>query len=121
MDRQPRNRQRYQRLLHDDEHDPLAGVSNLFDVAMVFAVALLIALFARVPASDLLSSSRESPSVDTKDQEDSVPRDGDQLKQFQIGDREAGGRGERLGVAYRLPSGEVIYVPEPQSKGEGMR
>lgn len=107
MIRESRRRKGYQHLLSSDDHDPLSGVSNLFDVAMVFSVALLIALFARVPASELLSrTSQEQPNT--------VPEEGDPLEKFQVGDREAGGRGERLGVAYRLPSGEVIYVPESQ-------
>lgn len=104
---------RYHRLLDGDEHDPLAGVSNLFDVAMVFAVALLIALFARVPASELLrQSATATQSQAGNNQRDAIPRVGDRLERFQVDDREAGGRGERLGVAYRLSSGEVIYVPE---------
>ncbi len=33
------------RLLHDeDEQSPMANVANVFDVAMVFSVALLVAL-----------------------------------------------------------------------------
>ena len=36
----------------DGDADPLAGMANLFDVAMVFAVALMVALvsYLRVPA-----------------------------------------------------------------------
>ena len=36
------------RLLHTDaDVDPMSTVANLFDVAMVFAVALMVALVAR--------------------------------------------------------------------------
>lgn len=36
------------RLLNKDEdNDPMSVVSNLFDVAMVFAVALMVALVSR--------------------------------------------------------------------------
>lgn len=92
-------RNRFRRLLESEDHDPIAGVSNLFDVAMVFAVALLVALFTQVPTSQ---QARDGL----------VPQVGDRLEHFQTGDREAGGQGVRLGIAYRLPSGEVIYVPE---------
>ena len=30
-----------------DDDDPLSGMANLFDVAMVFAVALMVALVSR--------------------------------------------------------------------------
>jgi len=107
-------RRRYQHLLNGEEHDPLAGVSNLFDVAMVFAVALLIALFARVPAHELFDrEAARATSDSSKQRADSIPDEGDQLERFQIGDREAGGKGQRLGVAYKLPTGEIVYVPEP--------
>ena len=36
------------RLLHSDsDSDPMGTVANLFDVAMVFAVALMVALVSR--------------------------------------------------------------------------
>lgn len=108
-------RNRYQRLLDGDDHDPLAGVANLFDVAMVFAVALMVALFASSPASNLLLNRGSLAESNAQLQQNSIPHTGDRLERFQIGDREAGGQGERLGIAYRLPSGEVIYVPETRN------
>ena len=39
----------------DDELDPAAGLVNLFDVAMVFAVALMVALVNYLSLGDLLS------------------------------------------------------------------
>jgi hypothetical protein len=107
----------YERLLDCDDHDPLAGVSNLFDVAMGFAAALLIALFGQLPASQLFgqrAAARFEPGVG---QQAAVPPAGTRLERYRLGDREAGGRGERLGVAYRLSSGEVICVPESRHVG----
>jgi hypothetical protein len=111
-DRPRCERKRFQRLLAEDDHDPLAGVSNLFDVAMVFAVALLVALFARGPAGEMLKQNSSSAASTSIPERNRIPDAGDRLERFQVGDREAGGRGQRLGTAYRLPSGEVIYVPE---------
>jgi hypothetical protein len=107
----------FQQLLDSEDDDPLAGVSNLFDVAMVFAVALLVALFTRVPAADMFKHDSSSVRANARPEHKRIPSDGDRLDRFQVGDREVGGRGERLGIAYRLPSGEVVYVPEKEAPG----
>ena len=44
------------RLLHTDEdNDPMSVVSNLFDVSMVFAVALMVALVTRFNMTEIFS------------------------------------------------------------------
>ena len=44
------------RFLHknDDDLDPLNSLTNLFDVAMVFAVALMVALVQHLNVAELL-------------------------------------------------------------------
>ena len=39
-----------------DDENPMATVANLFDVAMVFAVALMVALVSRFNMTELLGS-----------------------------------------------------------------
>ena len=39
----------------DEENDPMSVVGNLFDVAMVFAVALMVALVTRYNMTEMLS------------------------------------------------------------------
>ena len=42
------------RLLHSDsDSDPMGTVANLFDVAMVFAVALMVALVSRFNMTEI--------------------------------------------------------------------
>ena len=44
------------RLLHSDsDSDPMGTVANLFDVAMVFAVALMVALVSRFNMTEMFS------------------------------------------------------------------
>lgn len=100
---------RFRRLLETENEDPLAGVANLFDIALVFVVALLIALFVRLP---LASNERSDASTSANSQAESVPTEGQSLARYQIGNRQAGGKGKRLGIAYQLDNGEVIYVPQ---------
>lgn len=38
-----------------EENDPMSVVSNLFDVAMVFAVALMVALVTRYDMTEMFS------------------------------------------------------------------
>ena len=41
-------------ILDEEQEDPLGGVANLFDAAMVFAVALLVALVLSYIVPELL-------------------------------------------------------------------
>ena len=42
-------------LRKEEDNDPMSVVSNLFDVAMVFAVALMVALVTRYNMTEMLS------------------------------------------------------------------
>jgi hypothetical protein len=49
-----------------------------------------------------------------------ISRKGIELERRRMTSRSAAGDGERLGICYRLKTGEVIYVPEkPHSRGSG--
>ena len=49
------------RLLHNQtDSDPMGTVANLFDVAMVFAVALMVALVTRFNMTEMFSKE-DSP------------------------------------------------------------
>ena len=43
-------------ILHQGDDDPMGSVANLFDVAMVFAVALMVALVTRLGMTEILGS-----------------------------------------------------------------
>ena len=46
---------RHSLLKNHEEDDPMSTVSNLFDVAMVFAVALMVALVTRFNMTEMFS------------------------------------------------------------------
>ena len=61
--RRARPQRPYQRLLYGTDEDPIGAVANLFDVAMVFAVALILALFTALSVPELLTSSDAEKDV----------------------------------------------------------
>lgn len=88
-------RRRRRSSLHTvDDVDPIAFVPNLFDAILVLTVALLVSLSAARAKADR-----------------AVP-DGRDLQGFVDTGVERAGQGERLGVAYRLADGRLVYVPE---------
>lgn len=108
--------QSHRRLLASVDEDPLSGVANLFDVAMVFAVVLLIALVSRLPTMGLLSADEEITGLrnpGTPEME-VIHRDAMKLQHYRVSHEQLTGQGTRLGIAYRLPNGEVVYVPGNQ-------
>jgi hypothetical protein len=97
-----------------DDEDPLAGIANLFDVSVAFIVALLIALFGLFSAGRLLDPAsnvtvmQRSPSGEMQ----IIRKQGQQITVQKVTDRSLSGAGTRLGTAYRLANGQVVYVPE---------
>ncbi|MPZ18773.1 MAG: DUF2149 domain-containing protein [Luteitalea sp.] len=102
-------------LSHDE--DPLAGIANLFDVSVAFIVALLIALFALFSAGSLLDPTSKVTLVKQTENGDMeiITKQGARVTAQRVTDRSLSGRGVRLGTAYRLANGEVVYVPENET------
>lgn len=109
-------RYRWTGLLKDeDEQSPMANIANVFDVAMVFSVALLVALVMSYHLPELLSSSEDFTIVKNPGAEDMkiiVKEEGKPIEVLNMTDSIGGGTGEALGTAYKLADGRVIYVPE---------
>src|SRR5574344_1194967 len=80
-------------LLHDeDEQNPMANVANVFDVAMVFSVALLVALVMSYHLPELLSSSEDITIVKNPGAEDMkiiVKEEGKPIEVLNMTDRKS--------------------------------
>lgn len=103
-------------LLHDEaDVDPMSTVANLFDVAMVFAVALMVALVARFNMSEIFTKE-DFTMVKNPGQADMeiITREAGQIKRYTPSESQetTGQRGRRVGTAYELENGEIIYIPE---------
>ena len=104
------------RLLHNQtDSDPMGTVANLFDVAMVFAVALMVALVTRFNMTEIFSTEDftmvKNPG---KENMEIITKEGQEIKRYTPSEKQetSGKRGKKVGVAYQLESGEIIYVPE---------
>lgn len=94
--------------------DPLAGVANLFDASIAFIVAMMLALFAAWNMLDLFDPNSEvtiaKKGADGK--VEVITKKGSEIKVSRVSDQPLSGAGKRLGTAYQLPDGKVVYVPE---------
>ena len=96
------------------DEDPLAGVANIFDVSVVFIVGLMLALFSVYRIGDLVDPESEVTLVKTNAAglSEIIVKRGTEISAYELTGETLGGQGERLGTAYRLADGQVIYVPD---------
>jgi hypothetical protein len=108
------NKRRYGARVDSAGEDPLAGVANLFDASIAFIVAMMLALFAAWNMLDLLDPNSEvtiaKKGADGK--VELITKKGPEIKVSRVSDQPLSGAGKRLGTAYQLPDGKVVYVPE---------
>ena len=108
---------RRRRLIKNDEdHDPMAVLTNLFDVAMVFAVALMVAFAIQSRMTEFLTAEDATfvKNAGKPDMEIIIKKD-NKVTRYKSEKAEGTGKGQRVGIAYRLESGEIIYVPEGEN------
>ncbi|MCM1168449.1 MAG: DUF2149 domain-containing protein [Bacteroides sp.] len=104
------------RILQDnDDQDPVAMLSNLFDVAMVFAVALMVALVFKFNMTEIFSQE-DYTIVKNPGQENMeiITKEGQTINKYKPSENQdgSGKKGRKVGVAYQLENGEIIYIPE---------
>ena len=98
------------------EEDPLSGVANLFDMSIVFIVGLMVTLFSVYSMADLIDPESDVTMVktDKNGMKEIIVKKGTQIDAYKVTGETMTGDGERLGTAYRLPNGEIIYVPDDE-------
>ena len=105
--------------IEEPEEDPLSGMANLFDVSMVFIVSLMITLFSIYRMGDLVDPDSDVTLVKTRGDgsQEIITKRGPKIEARKITKESMAGEGVRLGIAYQLTNGEIIYVPEAPSGG----
>ncbi|MEA3255177.1 MAG: DUF2149 domain-containing protein [Candidatus Altiarchaeota archaeon] len=96
------------------EEDPMEGVGNLFDIAIVFSVALMLALVTHHDLPELITRDSNVTLVKNPGTPDMeiIIKEGEKLEIKKITNETVGGRGKKLGTTYVLDNGDVIYVPD---------
>lgn len=104
-------------ILEHEDVDPLAGIANLFDVSVVFIVGLMIALFGTYRLADLLDPRSQTTMVktDAQGRTEIIIKKGRTVETYKVGQQTGQGKGKRLGTAYQLDNGQMIYVPEVEN------
>ncbi len=94
----------------------MSVVGNLFDVAMVFAVVLMVALVSRYDMTEMFSKEDftmvKNPG---KENMEIITKEGETIHRYTPSEDQnskSGKRGRKVGIAYELENGEIIYVPE---------
>ena len=97
-----------------EAEDPLSGITNIFDISVVFIVGLMIALFSVYRIGDLVDADSEVTLVKTSANglQEIIVKRGTEITAYELTGETLGGQGERLGTAYRLADGQIIYVPD---------
>lgn len=103
-------------LLQNEDFDIMSVVGNLFDVAMVFAVALMVALVSRYNMTEMFSTEDftmvKNPG---KQNMEIITKKGRTIERYTPSNDQTntdGAKGRKVGIAYELENGEIIYVPE---------
>ena len=97
----------------EEDSDPLSVVVNLFDVAMVFAVSLMVAMVMHMNMTEVFTDKDftivKNPG---KDNMEIITKEGKQINRYTPShDQSSGGkRGKKVGIAYELENGEIIYM-----------
>ncbi len=108
-------KRRSKKLLFAEDFDPISTVANLFDVAMVFAVALMVALVTRFQMTEMFSKEDftmvKNPG---KENMEIITKKGEKIESYKASNdtKKSGNKGKRVGTAYQLENGEIIYVPD---------
>ena len=107
-------RKRYSLSSKQEDVDPMGSLVNLFDVAMVFAVALMVAFAIQTRMTEFLTAEDVSyiKNAGKPDMEIIIKKENKITKYKSADNTEGTGKGRRVGIAYELENGEIIYIPE---------
>jgi hypothetical protein len=105
----------------DRNGDPLDGIVNLWDVAIVLAVGFLVAALAAAGVTGLLTNKNMTIVTNPgTPQMQVIVKEGDKITKLDMqSGQQAAGSGTLLGSFYKLADGTVVYVPEGQTAPSG--
>lgn len=99
----------------EQDSDPLSVIVNLFDVAMVFAVSLMVAMVMHMNMTEIFGKEDFSIVKNPgKENMEIITKEGNKINKYTPSkdQSKSGNKGRKVGIAYELENGEIIYVPE---------
>ena len=97
----------------DEDDDPLSGVANLFDVAMIFAVGLLVMMMTYVNLPELLTSQDVTMVVNPgQDDMKVVIKNETVVEVLNMTDETTTTMGKLVASLYETEGGATVYVEE---------
>jgi hypothetical protein len=100
-------------LSHPIQHeDPMSMMGNLFDVALLIGIGLLVMALSSFGLNDLLTNA-DTTIVKNPGQSNMeiVTRKGGKITHLQQTGNQAEGPGAAVGTVYKLQTGEMVWVP----------
>ncbi len=105
-------RRRYQ----EEDTDPSSLLSNMFDIAMVLALGLMVALVTKFNMTEVFSKEDytivKNPG---KDDMEIIMKKGEKIEKYKPSESEDASnksKGKKIGIAYQLENGDIVYIPE---------
>ncbi len=94
------------------QEDPMSMMGNLFDIALLIGIGLLIMALSSFGLNDLLTNA-DTTIVKNPGKPDMeiITRKGGKITRLQQTGDKTEGPGTAIGTVYRLQSGEMIWVP----------
>ena len=108
-------KRRISKFSREEDVDPLSVIVNLFDVAMVFAVALMVSMVMHMGMTEVFTQEDftivKNPG---KDNMEIITKDGNKINKYTPSQDQSSSqkKGRKVGIAYELENGEIVYVPE---------
>jgi len=100
------------KLLDEDEGiNPALSLVNLVDVFLVLVAALLIAI-AQNPMNPFLAENVTVIKNEGTPEMEIIVKKGEKIETYKSRGEIGNGKGVKAGIAYRMPDGSIIYVPE---------
>ena len=100
--------------MSDEDEDPLSGVANLFDAAMVFALGLMVMLLIYMSVPELLTQTDVTIVKNPGTPEMQViVKHGEEIETLNVTDDMVEVEISKvLGTIGTTPDGSTVYVPE---------
>ena len=108
-------RRRLSHPIHNE--DPMSMMGNLFDIALLIGIGLLVMALSSFGLNDLLTNT-DTTIVKNPGQSNMeiITRKGGKITHLQQTGNRAEGPGTAVGTVYSLQTGEMVWVPSTTGK-----